>query len=776
MRFKSFVVLSLFSIAGASGQQASSTQKPAEPQNAALEEIVVTAQYRSESLQRVPMSMTAVTAATLEARDVKNLVDYANTIPNLSYGVGASAFNFGFGASHEIAIRGITGDDTTGFYLDDTPVPSSIDPHIVGVERIEVLRGPQGTLYGARSMGGTLRVISTQPDTHTFSATTHTGISYTDHTDRPNTLADGAVNLPLIPNVLALRAEAYYEYGAGFFTRSSIGPSGTLAITLPSPSPFLVHNVASSDEQGGSLSLLWQPNDALSITPRVLYQRNSYNGFPLADNYYDPDGPAPRLKPSSFNQQRLFNIAESSKDVWSLESLTVKYRTHYGEFTSSTSYFKRDVDDFENMGEFVYLDFLQPFGAAPIPAGIFQHVDFQRYVQEVRFASEFPGRVQLVTGAYFSHTYGNFNPGNAPPIVIPGIDAASGGAYGTDLFYEDFVHQTITEPAFYSEVSWNVLDDLKFTGGLRAYRIDTTNSSYQNGLAIGVGPLVGAQQKVSSHGVNPKYALSYTIIPDHLVYALAAKGFRPGGLQLQVPGAPALGCGANLAQFGLTPEDTRSFRSDSLWNYEVGTKNAWDGNRFVLNVAAYYMPWKNVQQPVTLPCGYSYLANAGAAKSEGGELEMTVRALPGLELSLGAGYEHAVITQQGTGVGALSPQLPGNPVFMVPDWTANLQATYSQDLTSLHRLVYHVGYAYVGNRKSGSNNPFNPRLVPAYGLLDGNVGLKWRDYELMLVGKNLSNTVASYGDTIAVSAEIPGRPRVAINRPRTIGLEFRATF
>jgi len=161
------------------------TTKPPAEQPGTLQEVIVTAQYRSESVQHVPMSITAITNQTLEIRDVKNLADYATTIPDLSYAIGTMGLSYGFAGAHGVTIRGISGADTTGFYIDDTPVPDSIDPHIVGIDRIEVLRGPQGALYGARSMGGTVRLITQQPDTHSFSATTHAGVSDTDHTVTP---------------------------------------------------------------------------------------------------------------------------------------------------------------------------------------------------------------------------------------------------------------------------------------------------------------------------------------------------------------------------------------------------------------------------------------------------------------------------------------------------------------------------------------------------------------------------------------------------------------
>ena len=183
-------------------------------QSAGLEEIIVTAQKRSESIQEVPLSITALSSDVLEQRSVQSFADYGNRIPNLAFANTGD----GIGTSRTISIRGISGDGVTGFYLDETPLPDSIDPRIVDIDRIEVLRGPQGTLYGARSMGGTVRLLTKQPDTSATSGRVHVGISDTANASDENYFADGAINVPLGESV-AVRAVGFYEKDAGFFKR-----------------------------------------------------------------------------------------------------------------------------------------------------------------------------------------------------------------------------------------------------------------------------------------------------------------------------------------------------------------------------------------------------------------------------------------------------------------------------------------------------------------------------------------------------------------------------
>ena len=272
-----------------------------------IPEVVVTAQKRSESLQNVPVSITTFGSEQLQERAVGSFIDYAASVPNLGFGSSGD----GAANSRTISIRGVSGDNTTGFYLDETPLPDSLDPRIVDIDHIEVLRGPQGTLYGARSMGGTVRLLTNQPDPSGFSASVHGGISKTDLTGAPNYVGDGVVNLPLLTDRLAVRMVGFFDREAGFFKREfPTTPGGTALAT--------VNDVARSVVQGGSASVLWKAFDGFTATARILHQENAYNGFPFADA--TPDN----LKPANFVQSRLFNVPEGGSDRWTLYSLGLR--------------------------------------------------------------------------------------------------------------------------------------------------------------------------------------------------------------------------------------------------------------------------------------------------------------------------------------------------------------------------------------------------------------------------------------------------------------------
>jgi outer membrane receptor protein involved in Fe transport len=321
------------------------------------------------------------------------------------------------------------------------------------------------------------------------------------------------------------------------------------------------------------------------------------------------------------------------------------------------------------------------------------------------------------------------------------------------------------------------MDALKVTGGLRWYQVKTTSYGFEEGLAVGGGPaLISPKATDTQRGVNPKVEVDYHLTPDQMVYALASKGFRPGGIVPIVPpgtaGTPN-DCVAALAQVNpnITLANTRSFKSDSLWNYEIGAKTAWLDRRITANAALFDIRWKDIQQQILLPCGFQFIANAGAAESKGAELELRAKATDHLEGSLGVGYQDAKITAKGE-----SAQPVGSPVFQVPDWTSTASLSYSAAITSRWNLVSSLDYSYIGSSYSGNNSPSNPRKRPAYRLLDGRIALTTSSLELALVGKNLTNELTNLGDNRSIAAEVPGRPRLFVNQPLTIGIEVRTSF
>jgi iron complex outermembrane recepter protein len=783
---------------------------PADTASAGLEEIIVTAQKRSESVQDVPLSMTTIGSVALEQNAIRSFFDYGTKVPNLAFAMTGD----GVGTARTISIRGISGDNTTGFYIDETPLPDSIDPRILDIDHIEVLRGPQGTLYGARSMGGTVRVITQTPDLNNFHATVHGGVSDTWHTHSPNRTVDAVVNIPVIADRASLRISGFYDREAGFLKRSFCANPASAGVTcFPQTNDpartTTVNDVGATKEYGFAAALAFKVSDKLTVTPRFMEQRESYNGFPMTDvlttkdaiGYPYPAGSAPftlpKLSPSNFTQGRFFNIPEGGVDEWHLFSLNIKWDTGVGEFVAASAYFDRKVTETEDQTDFVWTALLPAVSAnpafnlpGPIPSVVNEVKNYQRFVQEVRFASALEGATQFVVGAFYSDLHGRL-PFAAfyPPALSPGYGALLNAA-GTcalvglctnpnnpdEIFGENY-RTSIREPAVFGEVSYEFTKALKATAGLRWSQVKTTAGGYQEGSVTqspGAPPqIVDAEVTTKETATTPKLQLDYKPTPDAMVYTMIAKGFRPGGL---VPSVPVATCGSQLPP-GVTVNETRTFKSDSLWNYELGAKTEWMDKRLTLNIALFDIKWKDIQQNILLPCGFQYRANAGAAESKGGEIELNARPIPQLQLSAGVGYQNAKITK----ASSISPQRPGDPVFEVPDWTANSSFTWTQPLQSDWKLISAVDFSYVGNSYSANNlvnvnGIFETRLRPNYELLDVRLALSHASWELALVGKNLSNTHANLGDNRALAAEAPGRPRLLVNQPQTVGLEVRASF
>jgi outer membrane receptor protein involved in Fe transport len=798
---------------------ASAAETPAAPAPDTLEEITVTAQKRSESVQNVPLSITTFSSKELEQKSITDFFDYGTKVPNLAFANTGD----GVGTSRTISIRGIAGDNTTGFYIDDTPLPDSVDPRVLDIDHIEVLRGPQGTLYGARSMGGTVRVITKSPQLSQFTADIHGGVSDTWNTTQPNYTGDAVVNIPIIQDRLALRLSGFYDNEAGYFKRSYCNDINATANNLnaaPTCTPLSVNtdrsattvldNIGQVKTYGGAATLTVKVTDDLTVTPRFMTQRAEYNGFPMSDlltvpgNGYGYPIPSPfvppalpRLHANDFLQARMFNVPEGGYDTWKLASVGIHWNTAVGEVISSTAYFTRKVFETEDVSDWLYAGLLGGYQA--IPDAVSEKKDYSRFVEEVRFVSQLQGPVQFVTGLFYSDLHGQIPfAGYYPANTAAGVGNIISNVFGLcppnapvgtylcpnprnpDEIFGTYYNTRVKEPAVFGEASYEFAQNWKATAGIRWSQVKTTAGGYQEGAVAqsvddyyaGIGQLVDAPVTTKESSTTPKVQLDYHVNPDVMVYTTAAKGFRPGGL---VPSVPAALCATQLPT-GVTVDQTRRFNSDSLWNYELGIKSAWFDHRLTLDAAAFYVDWKNIQQLILLGCGFQYRANAGAATSKGGEIELNARPIQPLQISAGIGYQNAKISESG----ADSPQRAGDPVFEVPDITANASLTWTQPVWGNDRLVPGIDYAYVGRSFSANNlsglNGFSTRERPGYDVLNARVALEHNDWELALVGKNLTNQHANLADSRSIGAETAGRPRLVTNQPQTIGLEFRAHF
>jgi iron complex outermembrane receptor protein len=724
------------------------------PSSSGLEEIVVTAQRRPEPLQSVPISMSAISGVTLEKMGDKNFFDYATTIPNLSVGMGTGSGGngdgFGVSTSRSVTIRGVAGDNTTGFYLNDTPIPLSVDPRVLDVDRVEVLRGPQGTLFGAGSMGGTVRIFTREPAFEGPSGKVEVEGSDVDHGGAGYSV-NGTLNAQLIPDSVALRVSAFSAFDPGLFTRTWGGPQSPLSPTLPFPpggvAPGQKDHVGADQQTGAMVSLRIVPAglSGLSVTPMVIYQRSNSNGDPLAD-----------YTPGNFTQIRPLNVPETVTDEWVFAGLTAKYEATFGRFVASGTYFHRqaydDEDGTDSLSHLIALPYYVPF---PTQAWL----STRTYNGEARFESALKGPVQFVVGVFSDLTDRPY----VTNVPSPGANAATGGALGTDLAFAENSPNVDRQQAGFLDVSYDVTSEFQVSVGARRahlqHEFTVAAQGYLNGgSSVSTG-------KYSEDVTTPRYTARYEFSPGQTLYVSAAKGFRIGGVNSKVPDI----CDAQLAEVGLS--NGSPFDSDSLWSYEVGSKNSWAGGLVKSRLAAYHIDWKSIQQTRYLSsCGFNVTTNSGAAVSNGGEFELDAAPVEHLTTNLALGYEHARITEATSG----SLTVVGQPLTGVPEWTGSATAQYTVPFGPRDWFV-RGQYTYTGSRTS-FNNVVTGRNESSYSLVNLRIGMNQDRWEVALFARNLFNKYAELADLLPESAELPGRPRWLIARPRTIGIQLRRDF
>ena len=739
----------------ANGQDPSGLPKSATSTIASKpEEVIVTTRKRRESVLKVPTSISVLSKAELKRYNIKDFVDYASQVPSLSFSNGGGAA-YGLAGSRAIAIRGVAGNNTTGFYIDDTPVPATIDPRVVDLERIEVLKGPQGTLYGSGSEGGNVRLITTPPDPRYNSYQYTANVGGTSHGGSPDYGDEAIANLVLVPDQLALRLVQYDNHEAGYLVRTyPVAPGSTVTDS--------VGNQGQITTTGYSAALGYKINQDLTASLRFLFQNAFDYGWPFAY------APADDFKVSSYTQNRDENVQEKSKDIWYLPSFVLNYAGQGFTVTSSTSYFDRSTHDLEDGTEGVYEQIQEVFGyTGPEKATLWRLNELEQiFTQETRIAFEPIYHVSGVAGVYLSTDRFQLD---QPPAIYPGLTPL----YGDDNIYGGQSNLYTRTAALFGELYIALLPKLTLTLGARAYAIHQESDASSTGL-FG-SPAAGLSNSYLT-GIVPKYALSYQATPDTLVYGLASKGFRPGGGGVPVPSS----CDANLYKLGFNVDTPLKFNPDSDWNYEVGVKSALFGNRLTVTAAAFQIDWQNIQQEINLAdCGAVFEGNGGAARIRGGEVELHSNPFEGLNLRAGVGYDNSRIMSQGAGVETVGSQING-----VPTWTSSAGAEYVHPLTDTLTGFVSGDFSYTGKSNSINNSPGDPLVRAGYGVGNLRAGIRIRNTELALYINNFTNEKANLGDLQAISIVRQivnaGGPtndlRVTTLTPLEAGIQLKQSF
>lgn len=775
-----------------------------------LEEVVVTAQRREQSLQDVPISVTAMSQEQLDSQGVRNVDDVARLTPGVTF-QRSDARN---GAMSTISIRGIAstaGASTTGVYIDDTPIQIralgagnaafNAFPGVFDLERVEVLRGPQGTLFGAGSEGGTVRFITPQPNLQKTSFYGRSEVATTAGGD-PSYEVGVAFGAPLVADKVALRLSAWTRRDGGWVDRTDWSRAGLTAYPAGTPWPPAAPTPASvtrdidanSNWQNSSAfkaALSFAPTDNLTITPSIYYQRmylHDTSAFWAALS-----------RPGSNSYKNGNSINADSNDHFYLPALKIDWGFSGMRLVSTTSYFNRDskaLNDYTSFETALWGQVFTTLGSPPLPptvrpylngpyfpSGFTPATSFQgnlqnNITQELRLQSDQPdARINWVVGLFYSH-------GRQTAIQIvsdPGLNGFIAGLtggiapvleQGRYTFVQDPVIARDKQLALYAQADAKLTQRLTVTAGLRAADTRFQASATYHGFVV--GPPVNDSGSQHERPVTPKLGVSFKINPDNMVYATASKGYRIGGYNPRV-GTP---CASNPNYSGYHT----LYDSDSVWSYEVGSKNDLADHRIRVNTSLYFIDWKNIQQVVGLAsCGFAYTSNLGKARSQGLDLQADLALTRSFVAGIAVGYNDARYSETVRTVAGVPLVSDGDHIVGWP-WTVGVSAQYTFHAWNAHDAYLRADYQYQSGQSDRvpGNNPLNGGYLPwatfelpQTSQLSLRAGVKLDALDISLFGNNLTNNHAILSSAASSNFGIPGG-LVGYNqstfRPRTIGI------
>src|SRR3984957_11685311 len=737
-----------------------------------LEEIIVTAEKRESTVQTTPISLTAVTGADIQDRGLANLDNLVQSVP----GVSIRTSGPGMG---EFEMRGIasTGGNspTVGFYYDDVSLtaPSAsnegkivISPALYDLNRVEVLRGPQGTLYGSGSMGGTIKVVPNAPNLDSFDASAQATFGDTDHGGFDHA-ENAMVNLPFGAGLAAVRIVGSYARDAGWVDRVVIAPGefppanpATRGNILAASVSAEYHDVNDVERTTVRVSALIKPVEGLSITPSFFYQKLAAGGLP----YIDSD-------PGTDAHYQPVDVSEDYRDEFKLGALTVKYTTPVLEVSSTTSYWSRNEPLNQDTTESWTVGLVSSGGPAGYTAaqggiGAASAIEYNpthQTTEELRVASVGDANPKWLVGYYYEDFHSAWN------IAFPSQNGAA--IYGSNNLFSYFSPMPIYQQSVFGEVTYNVTDPFAITVGLRRYHYNAPVSIDQYGSLTAT---VVTSTSEKDQGVTPKVSLSYDVTKAFMLYATAAKGFRPGGGTGPVPTSGPLTCEAQLQhEYGSTSfvPGPISFKSDNVWSYELGEKLRLADNRVTINGSVYFEKWSGVQQTNALSsCGYVYTANAGDAHVYGGELEVNAVVGHDLQALANVSFTHSTLVSASL-VDASSSA--GSPIQQVPKVTGTLALSYRHQLNDDLALTARGESTYTGSRTDAT---YYVNTLHSYDLTNIRAGVDAGRWSAVLFVDNVADRRVLLNNVTQDAPNVADWNRIAVSQPRTAGIDFNVRF
>jgi outer membrane receptor protein involved in Fe transport len=767
---------------------------PAAAQGAAAEDdaniIIVTATKRDANLQDIPFSINAQTAEDIQKSGAVTLEDLSRNV------AGLSVQNLGPGQS-QVSVRGVSAGqvvrdqpgvkEQVGVYLDESVISLSLftpDIDLYDLNRVETLRGPQGTLFGSGSVGGTIRYITNQPKIGVMEGSVEANLNLVDGDDIGGHLK-GAVNIPM-GDTAAVRAVGYYTRYGGFI--NAVGPAGG-------------DDVNSGERYGGRLALTFEPSDNLSITPRIVYQKITADGFNRQDiyNLYGNQFTTTRPQVTYDEREQYLLLREGFEDETLIADLNVNIGFGGARLTSVTSYINRDIlvsRDASALTGSVSVDLGFPDAGVLLPSNLVDTTDLETWSQELRLASDNDSPFQWVIGGFYSkvdrvYTQTLPTPGYdavTDATLGAGTSAAVANGFGVNSPYNAFLPYDIKQFALFGEVSYDLSDAFTATAGGRYYDFKETRSFVSGGLFANGD---NRTDSTKSSGFTPRFLLSYDISDRVTVNAQASKGFRLGGVNdpLNLP----LCTPADAALFG----GFQDYDDETLWNYELGIKS--QGRGFTFNAAGFYNDIRNLQ--VTLDagsCSSRIVFNVDKAHSMGVEFELGLSPSDGLDFNLSGSLIEAEFDTTLPGVLATATGIrEGNRLPSVPKFQLSASGSYEWPIGDAANMYVAASVQHVGTRfTQPADQENNPRTF-VHGLPFGGapaassttVNLQLPDYQLVNLSAGVDfdnglsliayvNNLFDENALLSFDRERGGRARLGytVGQPRTFGVTARKTF
>jgi outer membrane receptor protein involved in Fe transport len=703
-------------------------------------DIIVTAQKRQQLLIDVPQSVSVVSGAVLERQQAFNFQDYAKLVPGLQI----AQSNAG---EARIVLRGInTGGvaATVATYIDETPFGSSsgqVNGAILAgeldtfdVARVEVLRGPQGTLYGASSLGGVIKFVTIEPKFDKVEVRGRASLESVQGGDL-SYLGSAMVNLP-VSDTLAIRGSGFYRSYGGFIDSTGLAGSD------------VAKNINDSKSYGGRVSALFKPSSTFSVRLTAVLQNLDSDAASVVES----DPVSLKTRYGNFVQSQY--VPEYTDIAYRLYNGTADLDLGFATLTSSTSYsmLKESLrDDLSALYGNALGLYSEPAGPAA-DIGLVQHTDVSRFTQEVRLSSGKSDSFEWLLGGYYDRETGQ---------IVQRLDVYDHGTLnifaGVPQLFDGATHSRYEEFAGFANGTLHLGSRFDLTAGGRFSHNDQVADQGGTGLLAPPALDSASKEDVFTWSVAPKFKIN----PNAALYARVAKGFRPGGPNIVPPGAPT---------------SVKTYRSDSLISYEVGLKAETADRSFGIDIAAFHIDWSDIQLFASIN-NYGVNANGGKAYSDGVEFTATMRPTRGLQVSVNGAYTQAKLLEDTDPIvgGLKGDRLPFTPKYAVSvngdyDWKVGGSATAYVG-GSLRFLGEQAGPFSADYRAANGRQSH----IPSYAVADLRAGVEFGRYSVEVYAKNLTN-IDGKTNVVGEGNSPFGSVGTGVIRPRTIGVTLGAGF